>query len=165
MQKKLVAAVIASGEGNWEAGGGGESSMLLSPCDVWISYHVHILFLWKRFILGAQFSDQKVLKYPFYLIYSPPPSLEGLGIMEWDLGIGSSIDPAFWVLLPDSELAAWGQGTITLAVPGTMSVISRDTDYLWVNLTYYPVPFDLLLKPQAWKDSLPLILPLPWHDV
>lgn len=106
------------------------SSISLSPCDVWTSYRVHIPLLPKKFIPRGQFSNQKVLKYPFYLMYYSSPSLEGPGTGDWDLGIGSSTDPAFWVLLPDSELTTRGQGAIALAVPGTKSDIFRDTDRL-----------------------------------
>lgn len=76
--------------GSWDSGWR-DSYITLSCCDVWIFYHVHILPLQKKFLPGVQFSYQKVLKYPFHLVHSPAPSLEGPGIMGWDLGIGSSL--------------------------------------------------------------------------
>ena len=62
-----------------------------------------------------------------------------------------SIDPAFWVLQPASELGTQGQGTMAFALLGTKSDIFRGTDHRQsrIDLTYYPVPFDLLLKPET----------------
>lgn len=138
--KKLVATMIASGVGNWEVGdsGGRESSMSLSPCDTWISYHMYIPLLQERFILGAQFSDQKVLKYPFYLIYLFPstqfrrPRDYGVGfrnrLFQWSSILRSTA----------SQRASYSRARDhTISCTCIMYNISRDTDGLWVNLTCY----------------------------
>lgn len=121
--------------GSWEAGR--STSYCPSYLEIQISYHTHILPLQKHFIPGGKFS-WKVLKYPFHLVYSPSPSLEGPGIMWWNLGIGSSIDPAFWVLLLGCKL-----GTIPLAVLGTVSGIFRDIVFLkFIWLIILPLPLN-----------------------
>lgn len=100
---------MSLGRGTGELGDRGRKEIYVSlfSCNVGIPHHVHIR-LPKNFIPGAQFSCQKVLKDHFHLMYSPSPSLEGPGVMGWDLGIGSSINPALWVLLLDCELAPQG---------------------------------------------------------